>query len=425
LTVPVSSFNIKNEIRDVKTGGAMKESHDRKVSPVSRDILRQIAQGNFIRKAFEEGLALKKQYGDNKVFDFSLGNPILEPPPEFHRELQRLVDHPSPGMHAYMVNAGYPEVRAEIAQYMAEETGLPFTRDEIIMSVGAGGALNLVLKALLDRDDEVIVFAPYFPEYLLYIASHSGVAKVVPADQNFIPDFTALEKAITPRTKVIITNSPNNPSGVIYDENTWAQMAKVLHAGESAYGTQIFILSDEPYRKLTYNGKKCPYIFGFYPRAVSVTSHSKDLSIPGERIGYVAVNPACNGGGELGGAIGFCNRALGVVNAPALMQRVVSKLQRTPANVAAYQKKRDFLYRNLTALGYNIVKPDGAFYMFPKSPVNDLEFVDALRQQMVLTVPGTAFGTPGYFRIAYCVADQVLEGSLAGFKAVARQYGLC
>jgi aspartate aminotransferase len=403
----------------------MKASKGKRESAVSRDILDQIEQGNFIRKAFEEGLALKKQYGDKKVFDFSLGNPIMEPPPAFHQELQRLVNNPSPNMHGYMLNAGYPEVRTEIAEYMADETGLPFTMNEIIMSVGAGGGLNLVLKALLNRGDEVIVFAPYFPEYLLYIASHSGVARVVPTDDNFIPDFTALEKAITNRTKVILTNSPNNPTGVVYDENTWSNLGRVVRARDSHFATQIFILNDEPYRKLTYDGKKCPYVYGFYPRTITVTSHSKDLSIPGERIGYVAVNPQCNDGGELGMAIGFCNRAIGNVNAPALMQRVISKLQRTSINIGAYQQKRDFLYKHLTEMGYSIPMPSGAFYMFPKSPVDDLKFVSELKDRLVLTVPGIAFGTAGYFRIAYCVEDWVLDGSLTGFKAVAQKYGLC
>jgi aspartate aminotransferase len=407
-----------------KIGEIMDLCKDSQGSAVSRDIIEQMEQGNFIRKAFEEGLALKKKYGEKKVFDLSLGNPILEPPPEFHRELQKLVNSPSNGMHRYMLNAGYPEVRAEIAEYMAEETGLPFTQNEIIMSVGAGGGLNLVLKALLNREDEVIVFAPYFPEYLLYIASHQGVARIVPTDDNFVPDFQALAKAITSRTKVIIINSPNNPTGVVYDENTWKNLGEVIRARETHFGTQIHIMNDEPYRKLNYTARKFPYAFDFHPRTISVTSHSKDLSIPGERIGYVAINPQCNAGGELGTAVGFCNRALGVVNAPGLMQRVISKLQRAPVNVEAYKKKRDFIYQNLKAMGYSMVKPDGAFYLFPRSPVDDLKLCDDLRQERVLVVPGIAFGTPGYFRIAYCVEDWVLENCLPGFQSVAKKYGI-
>ncbi len=395
-----------------------------KTSVISQEIQQQIEQGNFIRKAFEEGIALKKQYGEDKVFDLSLGNPILEPPPEFYQQLQKLVNDPLPGMHRYMVNAGYPETRREIAQYLATETGLPFTEKDIVMSIGAGGGITISLRALLSQGDEVIVFAPYFPEFLLYIANQSGVAKVVPTDENFNPNLEALEKTITHRTKVIIINSPNNPTGVVYKENILRQLGQIVQASESRFNTQIFILSDEPYRKLTYDGVKCPYVFSYHPRTIAVTSHSKDLSLAGERIGYVAINPQCNENGELGAAISFCNRALGFVNAPALMQRIVGKLQRVCIDVREYQRKRDFLYRELTGMGYSIVKPEGAFYMFPKSPINDIEFTDELRKRLVLTVPGTAFGAPNYFRIAFCVEDRVIEGSLAGFRELARKYNL-
>lgn len=404
----------------------MKNSNRTKGSVISREILRQMEQGGFIRKAFEEGLALKKQHGEDKVFDLSLGNPILEPPEELHRELQRLVNNPLPGMHRYMVNAGYPETRAEIARYLTEESGLPFTASEIVMSVGAGGGLNITLKALLNRGDEVIVFAPYFPEFLLYIAGHWGVNRVVATDGNFNPDLNALEKAITRRTKVIIINSPNNPTGVVYSEDTLRNIGRILQAKEARFGTKIFILSDEPYRKLVYDGKKCPYIFGFHPRTIMVTSHSKDLSLPGERIGYVAINPECNAGGELGVAISFCNRASGFVNAPALMQRMVGKLQRACIDIGEYQRKRDFLYEQLIGMGYSVTKPEGAFYMFPKAPGgDDLEFTGELAKNLVLTVPGVAFGAPGYFRIAFCVEDRVVEGSLDGFRKAAQKYGLC
>lgn len=397
-----------------------------KNSVISRAIREQMEQGGFIRKAFEQGLALKKQYGEDKVFDLSLGNPILEPPDEFRKELQRLVNNPVPGMHRYMVNAGYPETRAGIAKYLAEETGLPFTASEIVMCVGAGGGLTLSLKALVNRGDEVIVLAPYFPEYLLYIANNMGVSRVAATDSNFIPDLQSLEKAITRRTKVVIINSPNNPTGAVYSKDVLRSIGQIIQAKESRFGTKIFILSDEPYRKLVYDGKECPYIFSFHPRTIMVTSYSKDLSLPGERIGYVAVNPECNQGGELGVAIAFCNRAGGFVNAPALMQRLVVKLLRTCVDINEYKRKRDLLYKELTGMGYSVVKPDGAFYMFPKAPGgNDLEFTMELTNNFVLTVPGFAFGTPGYFRIAYCVEDRVIEGSLDGFRKTAQKYGLC
>ncbi len=254
-----------------------------KTSVISREIQQQIERGSFIRKAFEEGVALKKQYGEDKVFDLSLGNPILEPPQEFYQQLQKLANHPISGMHRYMVNAGYPETRAEIAQYLTSETGLPFTAKDIIMSIGAGGGISITLRALLSQGDEAIAFAPYFPEFLLYIANQSGIAKVVPSGVNFNPDLKALERAITHRTKVII-NSPHNPTGVVYKEDVLRQMGQIIQAKESRLGTRIFILSDEPYRKLVYDGVKCPYVFYYHPRTIAVTPHSKDLSLAGERI---------------------------------------------------------------------------------------------------------------------------------------------
>jgi aspartate aminotransferase len=403
----------------------MKVSNRTKGSVICQQIQQQMEQGNFTRKAFEEGIVLKKQYGEDKVFDLSLGNPILDPPKEFYEELRRLANNPLPGMHRYMVNAGYPETRAEIARYLAEETGLPFTANEIVMSIGAAGGLCVTLRTLLNQGDEVILFAPHFPEYLLYIGNQLGVAKVLPTDSNFNPDLKALEKTITRRTKAVIINSPNNPTGVVYSEDTLQEIGQILQSKESHLGTQIFIVSDEPYRKLIYDGKKCPYLFGFHPRTIMLTSHSKDLSLAGERIGYVAINPECNKNGELGAAITFCNRALGYVNAPALMQRVVGKLQRTSVNVPEYQRKRDFLYTQLIGMGYSVIKPGGAFYLFPKAPGgDDLKFTDELKKSLVLTVPGIAYGTPGYFRIGFCAEDWVLKGCLAGFREAARKYGL-
>ncbi len=394
-------------------------------SVISRAILEEMERGAFIRKAFEQGLALKKQYGEDKVFDLSLGNPILEPPDEFNKELQKIVNNPVPGMHRYMVNAGYPETRMEIARYLAEETGVPFSLNDIVMSVGAGGGMVLALKALLDKGDEVVVLAPYFPEYLLYISNNMGVARVAATDSNFLPDPASLDRAITRRTKVVIINSPNNPTGVVYSEELLSRIGELVRAKEQRFGTKIFILSDEPYRKLVYDGKVCPYVFKIHPRTIMVTSYSKDLSLAGERIGYVAINPECNQDGQLGVAIAFCNRIGGFVNAPALMQRIAGKLVRACVDISQYKRKRDFLYRELTGMGYSIVKPEGAFYMFPKAPGgNDLEFTLELTNNFVLTVPGTAFGTPGYFRIAYCVEDRVLEGSLEGFRKTAKKYGL-
>lgn len=382
-------------------------------------------EGSWIRRMFEEGAILKQRYGEENIFDLSLGNPIMEPPAEFHRELRRLVEHPLTGMHRYMSNAGYAETRAAVAEQLSLETGIKFTLNDIVMTCGAAGALNVVLKAILNPGDEVIIFAPYFVEYINYVDNHNGVARILPTDEQFIPKFDALEASIGTRTKAVIINSPNNPTGVVYSENTLHRLGEVLQKKEAQYGTEIFLISDEPYRKLIYDGLKYPSPFHHHPRSIILTSHSKDLALPGERIGYIAVHPDYSQREELMDGFIFCNRTLGYVNAPALMQHVVRCLQSVTVSVTEYQQKRDFLYGHLTRMGYSLVKPQGAFYMFPKSPVkDDVAFVTELQQLRVLTVPGRGFGTPGYFRIAYCVEDKVLEGSLAGFREAAQKFGL-
>lgn len=375
---------------------------------------------------FEEGTALKQRYGEENVFDLSLGNPIMEPPVEFKQELKRLAEHPLPGMHRYMVNAGYAETRAAVAAGLSLETGIKFTMNDIVMTCGAAAALNVVLKTILNQGDEVIIFAPYFVEYRYYIDNHGGVAKVLPTDEQFIPRLDTLETAIGTKTKALIINSPNNPTGVVYSEDFLHRLGELLHKKETQYGTQIFLISDEAYRKIIYDGLKYPSVWHHHPQSIIGTSHSKDLALPGERIGYIAVHPDCSQREELVNGLIFCNRTLGYVNAPALMQHIVRHLQQVTVSVAEYQKKRDFLYDHLIAMGYSVVKPMGAFYMFPKSPLeDDVAFVMELQQWKVLTVPGSGFGTPEYFRISYCVDDRTLEGCLAGFKKVARKFNLC
>ena len=375
---------------------------------------------------FEEGAVLKQRYGEENVFDLSLGNPVMEPPAEFKRELKRLAEHPLPGMHRYMVNAGYPETRAAVAAQLSLETGIKFTMKDIVMTCGAAAALNVVLKTILNQGDEVIIFAPYFVEYCYYIDNHGGVARVLPTDEQFIPKLDALEAAIGTKTKAVIINSPNNPTGVVYSEDLMHRLGELLHKKEAQYGIQIFLISDEAYRKIIYDGLKYPSVWHHHPQSIVGTSHSKDLALPGERIGYIAVHPDCNEREELVDGLIFCNRTLGYVNAPALMQHIVQHLQQVTVSVAEYQKKRDFLYDHLVGMGYSVVKPQGAFYMFPKSPLeDDVAFVTELQQWKVLTVPGCGFGTPGYFRVSYCVDDRTLEGSLAGFKKVAQKFNLC
>ncbi len=390
---------------------------------ISKKIQTFMERGSWIRRMFEEANALKEQIGAENVFDLSLGNPIMEPPEGFFRELRRIAEHPAPGMHRYMPNAGYHETRAAVAAQLSEETGLAFSADQVLMTCGAGGALNVVLKTVLDADDEVIIFAPYFVEYIFYVDNHGGVCKVVPPDGRFYPDLEAFEASFTERTRVVLINSPNNPSGAVYDAALLAELCRIIREKERAFGREVFLVSDEPYRKLLFDGAEYPHIFRHHVRSVVATSHSKDLALPGERIGYVAVNPEYDDAAELVNGLTFCNRTLGFVNAPALMQHIVGTLQSVTVDVADYQVKRDYLYDNLTGMGYTVNRPQGAFYMFPRSPAeDDVAFVAELRKHNVLVVPGTGFGLPGYFRISYCVTARELEGSLAGFRAAIRAF---
>ncbi len=394
--------------------------------PISDRVQKGMAEGSWIRKMFEEGSILKQRYGEENVFDLSIGNPVMEPPPEFVRELKRLAEHPLPGMHRYMENAGYPETREAVAKNLVSETDVKFTMNEIIMTCGAAAALNVVLKTILNQGEEVIIFAPYFAEYVHYISHCNGVARIVPTDEDFIPKLDTLEATIGVKTKAVIINSPNNPTGVVYSEEFLHKLGELLHKNEAQYNTRIFLISDEPYRKIIYDGLKYPPIWYHHPQSIVVTSHSKDLALPGERIGYIAVHPDCSQKEELINGLIYCNRTLGFVNAPALMQHIVRHLQQVTVPVGDYQKKRDFLYSHLTEIGYSVRKPQGAFYMFPKSPLeDDVAFIRELQQWMVLTVPGRGFGSPGYFRISYCVDGRTLEGSLAGFQKVAQKFHLC
>ena len=373
---------------------------------------------------FEEGIALKQQYGEENVFDLSLGNPVMEPPPEFFEELSRVAESPLPGMHRYMPNAGYMQTRAAVAAQLKEDTRLDFTAAEVVMTCGAGGALNVVLKALLDPGDEVVIFAPYFVEYLYYADNHGGTCRVVPPDPGFLPDMEAFEAAVGPRTRIVLVNSPNNPTGVLYGADVLARLADIILRKEDEHGREIFLVSDEPYRRIIFDGADYPQIFDHHVRSVVATSHSKDLALPGERIGFIAVSPRYEGRAELTDGLTFCNRTLGFVKAPALMQHIVGRLQGVTIDVGEYQAKRDFLHRKLTEIGYSLVKPQGAVYMFPRSPISDdIEFVAELHGHRVLVVPGRGFGLPGHFRISYCVTDETLEGSLEGFRTVFQKVG--
>jgi len=391
---------------------------------IATKIKEQIEGSSWIRKMFEEGATLRKEFGDKNVYDFTLGNPTTEPPKELHQELKRIATNPIAGMHRYMNNAGYEETRSAVAEVIAENCSKPVSQNHIVMTCGAGAALNVVLKTLLNPGDEVIILVPYFVEYKFYIDNQGGIPVEVVTTKDFQPDLDAIAHAINNRTRAIIINSPNNPTGVIYPETTLLELGKLLHTKEQEYGTTIVAISDEPYAKISF-GETVPAIFDAIDNSVIVTSHSKDLALPGDRIGYLAANPAMNDVDMfMQGAI-FCNRVLGFVNAPALMQRLVTNLQRVSVDSEEYRQKRDLLYNKLTALGFEMVKPGGGFYLFPKSPIADeMAFIRIAQKYRILLVPGTGFGTPGFFRIAYCVETEMIERSLPLWEELAREAGL-
>jgi aspartate aminotransferase len=386
-------------------------------------IRKGIASGSLVRKMFDEGIIYKKRYGEENVFDLSLGNPIAEPPPQFKDELLRLAQNTASGLHRYMENAGYAATRAAVAAQISRESGLAFSENEIVMTCGAAAAINVVMRTILSPGDEVILFAPYFAEYLHYIWHHDGVVRIVPTDACFLPNLDELNAAVGKKTRAVIMNSPNNPSGAVYPENIVRGITDLLQQKQARYGTQIVLISDEAYRRLIYDGLQHTLVWNYYPESIVCTSYSKDLSLPGERIGYIAVHPGLTDKRELMDGMIFANRTLGFVNAPALMQRIVRNLQGISVDIMQYQKKRDFLYDNLVRLGYSVFQPQGAFYIFPKTMnADDTAFVRELQQEKVLTVPGSGFGTPGYFRICFSVDDRTLAGSLEGFRKVAGHY---
>jgi len=392
---------------------------------ISKKVKTAMEDSSWVRRMFEEGEELKRLHGVSNVFDFSLGNPEMEPPPSLKKELRALADHPIAGMHRYMANSGYSETRAIIARFLADETGLPFDERHIVMTVGAAGGLNVAFKALLDEGEEVIVPSPYFAEFRFYIDNAGGRMRLVDTHDDFSLDLEGIEKAIHRNTKVVLINSPNNPTGVVYDPSSLEKLAAILRKKGQELGKTIYLITDEAYRRIIYDQVKLPIAFQYYPHTLRVTSHSKDLALPGERIGYIAVHPHCGEAEALISALIFSNRTLGFVNAPALMQRLVAPLQRNSVDVRVYEEKRDLFYHALTSFGYQVVKPQGAFYIFPKAPIeDDVTFVKDLQSKRILTVPGRGFGKPGYFRIAYCVEKQMIERSLTGFEEVAFKYGL-
>ena len=377
---------------------------------ISRSIAEQIERSSWIRRMFETGIQLRQERGAENVFDFSLGNPEVEPPAAVLEALRQVVAESRPHGHGYMPNAGFPEVRASIARSLSARTGLEFGADDILMTSGAAGAINTVLKAVLDPGDEVIVLSPFFPEYRSYIENHGGRMILVDTDEHFQPDIPAIARAITQRTKALILNSPNNPTGVVYGAEVLRQLDRIIP-------DTMLVVSDEPYRPLTFDGLTPPETFGLLRRAVVAWSWSKAMAIPGERIGYLAIPPHFPEAAELRGACTLASRILGYINAPAIWQLVVGRVPDATVDVSQYQEKRDLFCDALNAMGYDAPRPQGAFYVFPRTPIaDDVAFIRLLQREGILAVPGTGFGRSGYMRLSLTIAKDDVMRSLPGFE---------
>lgn len=390
---------------------------------VSIQIKEMIKDSSFIRKMFEEGKVLKSKYGENNVCDFTIGNPNIEPPKSFSKAVKKVINQKIPGKHGYMPNIGYKYVRDKIATRVSVEQETELTGDHIVMTCGAGGGINIILRTILNPGDNIIAPVPYFVEYKNYVTNYNAEIKLVKSKKNFNLDLVEIEEAINSNTAAIIINSPNNPTGMIYPGKTIKELGRLLKRKSKEIGRTIYLISDEPYRKIAFDGIKVPPILPYYRDSFIVTSCSKDLSIPGERIGWICVNPEASDLNNIITALGLCKRILGFVNAPALMQRVIAEIVNDEADLTAYQNKKDKICYMLKSLGYDFIEPKGTFYLFPKAPGgNDLEFVNKLKEYKILTVPGRGFGLKGYFRIAFCVDDSVIERSFEGFKKAIKYY---
>ena len=388
-----------------------------------------LANNSAIRAMFEEGKRMAAIYGSENVYDFSLGNPNV-PVPEVNDALLHVIqENEFNVLHGYMSNSGYEDVRQTIAESINQKFGTSFSQKNLIMTVGAAGGLNVILKSILNPGDEVIAFAPYFVEYNSYVRNYDGVTVVISPDtETFMPKLDEFEAKITPKTKAVIINSPNNPTGVVYSEETIMALAAIMKRKEAEYGTSIVLLSDEPYRELAYGGVEVPYVTKYYHNAIVCYSYSKSLSVPGERLGYLVIPDEVDDSELLISAATIANRVLGSVNAPSLMQKAIKYCHEhdITINLEAYEKNRNLLYNALTEYGFTCVKPDGAFYLFMKSPEADEKaFCEVAKKHHVLVVPGSSFACPGYVRIAYCVSYEQIERALPAFQEIAKEYGLC
>ena len=394
---------------------------------ISEKMKPYVKNNSAIRMMFEEGNRLRAKYGADKVFDFSLGNPSVPAPDSVREAIIELVNTTDPTvLHGYMSNAGFEDVRQTIAESLNRRFDTKFSAKNLIMTVGAASGLNVILKTILNPGEEVIVFAPYFLEYGAYVRNYDGVlVEISPDTTTFQPNLAEFEQKITPKTRAVIVNTPHNPTGVVYSEETIKKLSVILEAKQKEFGTVIYLISDEPYRELAYDGVEVPYLTKYYNNTVVGYSYSKSLSLPGERIGYLVIPDEADGSEELISAATIANRTLGCVNAPSLIQKVVAKCVDAKTDLAAYDKNRQALYNGLKECGFECVKPQGAFYLFVKSPVEDEKaFCEAGKKYNILMVPGSSFACPGYVRLAYCVSYETIVNSLPEFKKLAAEYGL-
>jgi aspartate aminotransferase len=408
-----------------QVGWFLYQSREEKIM-ISEKMIKMTQTNSVIRAMFEEGRRLAALYGSENVFDFSLGNPNIPSPDSIREEIINIVNEENPvNLHGYMPNIGFPDVRRIVADSLNERFDTSFDENNIIMSSGAAGGLNVIFKTLLNPGDEIIAISPYFVEYRNYAANYDANFVEVPANkQNFQPDPDELKKAVTDKTKIVILNSPNNPTGVVYTEESIKQIAAVLEEKEKELGTSIYIVSDEPYRELVFDNFTVPFLTKYYKNTIICYSWSKSLSLPGQRIGYILIPSEIDDYKIIFEAAGIATRILGFVNASSLIQKVVGRCLNESTDIQAYDTNRKLLYNGLIELGFEPIYPQGAFYLWIKTPCSDKDFVTAAKKYNILLVPGTSFGCPGYARIAYCVSKDTIENSMPAFKKLAKDLGL-
>lgn len=394
---------------------------------ISKKMVKYVEGSSVTRAMFEEGKKLAAKYGALNVYDFSLGNPSTPPPEGVRQAMSDIINEVNPGrLHGYMNNSGHEDVRGAVADSLNKRFGTSFSYENIIMTVGAAGGLNVILKSIIDPGDEVIAFAPYFGEYNNYVANFDGKMVIVPPDKpSFQPDTKVFEEKITSLTKAVIINTPNNPTGVVYSEDTIKQIAGILNRKQEEYGTQIYLISDEPYHELVYDGIEVPYITKYYKNTIVGYSYSKSLSLPGERIGYLVIPSEADDYANLISAANVANRILGFVNAPSIMQLTIARCLEETTDISVYDTNRKLLYNHLKSLGFECIKPEGAFYLWVKTPCsNDMEFADKAKEFNLLLVPGSSFMCNGYVRISYCVDTDMIKRSFTAFGKLAAYYNL-